>query len=195
MSQPKLIGLTGGIGSGKSTVAKVFMALGVPVFNSDNVAKDIINNDDGVVKLVSETFGAIYENGLLNKEKLAAIVFNDKSALEKLNKIIHPKVAEYFEKWVSENNNAPLLIKEAAILIETGVYKQLDQLILVSAPEKLRIERVVKRDKTTEQQVLDRIKSQLSEEEKQKVADYIIINNDELMVVPQVLEVYQELLK
>ncbi|MDG1477411.1 MAG: dephospho-CoA kinase [Vicingaceae bacterium] len=195
MEQPKLIGLTGGIGSGKSTVAKVFRVLGVPVFNSDDVAKDIINNDVEAIELVIAEFGDVYQDGFLNKEKLATIVFKDKTALEKLNKIIHPKVAECFEKWIDENKKSPILIKEAAILIETGAYKQLDKLVLVTAPEKLRIDRVIKRDNTIVEKVVSRIKAQLSETEKQKVADYIIVNDDKLMVVPQVLELYQQLLK
>jgi len=195
MGQPKLIGLTGGIGSGKSTVAKVFRVLGVPVFNSDDVAKDIINNDVEAVELVIAEFGDVYQDGFLNKEKLATIVFKDKTALEKLNKIIHPKVAECFKKWIDKNKKVPILIKEAAILIETGAYKQLDKLVLVAAPEKLRVDRVIKRDNVTKEQVVSRIKAQFSETEKQKNADYIITNDNKLMVVPQVLELYQQLLK
>jgi len=193
MRKPLLVGLTGGIGSGKSTIAKVFKALGVPVFNSDAIAKDIINNNREVVKQISAEFGAIYSNGKLDKVKLSGIVFNDKTALEKLNKIIHPKVSEYFEAWIDENKKASILIKEAAILIESGAYQQMDKIILVTASEMIRIQRVIQRDNTSEQKVKDRIKMQLSDKEKMTYVDFTIINDGEKLVIPQVLEVYKRL--
>ncbi|MBL4670459.1 MAG: dephospho-CoA kinase [Flavobacteriales bacterium] len=193
MRKPLLVGLTGGIGSGKSTIAKVFKALGVPVFNSDAIAKDIINNNREVVKQISAEFGAIYSNGKLDKVKLSGIVFNDKTALEKLNKIIHPKVSEYFEAWIDENKKASILIKEAAILIESGAYQQMDEIILVTASEMIRIQRVIQRDNTSEQKVKDRIKMQLSDKEKMTYVDFTIINDGEKLVIPQVLEVYKRL--
>ncbi|NQX99320.1 MAG: dephospho-CoA kinase [Flavobacteriales bacterium] len=193
MRKPLLVGLTGGIGSGKSTIAKVFKALGVPVFNSDAIAKDIINNNREVVKQISAEFGAIYSNGKLDKVKLSGIVFNDKTALEKLNKIIHPKVSEYFEAWIGENKKASILIKEAAILIESGAYQQMDKIILVTASEMIRIQRVIQRDNTSEQKVKDRIKMQLSDKEKMTYVDFTIINDGEKLVIPQVLEVYKRL--
>lgn len=190
-----LVGLTGGIGSGKSTVAKIFKPLGVPVFNSDTAAKNIINNNEEVIEQVITEFGAIYENGKLNTGKMAEIVFNDEQALEKLNKIVHPKVKEYFEKWVKENNNSSILIKEAAILIETGAYKLLDKIIVVTAPEKVRIQRVVERDNVSKVKVKERIQAQFSDEERLVYADFKIINDDEQMVIPQVLEVYEQIKK
>jgi len=195
MNKPLIVGLTGGIGSGKSTVAKVFKSLGVPIFNSDEVAKSIINNDTEVVNIVTAEFGDIYIDGKLDKVKMSSIVFNDHNALEKLNQIIHPKVAEYFENWVQENNSAQLLIKEAAILIESGAYQLMDKIVLVTAPESTRIQRVVQRDNTIEQKVKDRIEAQLSDKEKMAYADFTIINNDEQLVIPQVLEVWSELRK
>jgi len=194
MNKPLLVGLTGGIGSGKSTIAKVFESLGVPVFNSDEVAKGIINNDVEVVKNVTAEFGNVYAVGKLDKVKMAAIVFNDANALEKLNKIIHPKVAEYFKEWIEDNKNAQILIKEAAILIESGAYQQMGKTILVTAPELTRIKRVVQRDNTSEEKVKERIKAQLSDEEKMTYADFTIINDDKQLVIPQVLEVYDNLL-
>jgi len=193
MNKPLIVGLTGGIGSGKSTVAKVFESLGVPIFNSDEVAKNIINNDIDVVNEVVAEFGNIYVEGKLDKVKMASIVFNDQNALGKLNKIIHPKVAIYFENWVKDNQDAQILIKEAAILIESGAYLQMDKIILVSAPQNIRINRVVQRDNTTEQKIKERIQSQLSDEEKLSYADFSITNDGEEMIIPQVLEIYKQI--
>ncbi len=194
-SRPLLVGLTGGIGSGKSTVAKIFESLGIPVFNSDTAAKNIINNDAEVVSQVISQFGEMYQDGKLNAEKMAQIVFNDKEALEKLNNIIHPKVRRYFEKWVSEHSDAPVLIKEAAILIESDAYRLMDKIILVVASEKERIARVVKRDNVSTENVKERIQSQLSDEEKQRYADFSINNDGKQMLIPQVLEIYKQIKK
>lgn len=190
-----LVGLTGGIGSGKSTVAKIFKSLGIPVFNSDTVAKNIINNNEEVIEQVIAEFGNVYENGKLNTDKMAEIVFNDEQALEKLNKIVHPKVKEYFEKWVKENNNSSILIKEAAILIESGAHKLMNKVIVVTAPKEIRINRVVKRDDVSEGKVKDRIQAQFSDEERLVYADFKIINDDEQMIIPQVLDVYEQIKK
>jgi len=194
MSKPVLVGLTGGIGSGKSTVAKVFETLGVPIFNSDLIAKSIVNNDAEVISKIVAEFGAIYLDGELDKVKMATIVFNDKTALETLNKIVHPKVGLYFENWVEQNDSVEILMKEAAILIESGAYKQMDKIVLVTAPEALRLERVVNRDNTTGQKVNDRIVAQLSDKQRAVFADYTIDNGGRELVVPQVLEVYKILL-
>jgi len=195
MSKSVLVGLTGGIGSGKSTVAKIFESLGVPVFHSDIVAKSIVDNDTDVISEIVAEFGDIYLDGELDKVKMATIVFNDKKSLETLNKIVHPKVALYFENWVEEHKAEPILIKEAAILIETGAYKHMDEIVLVTAPESVRIQRAVLRDSTSEQKVKDRIQSQLSDTEKNKFADFTINNDGGLLVIPQVLKVYKMLLE
>ena len=194
MSKPVLVGLTGGIGSGKSTVAKVFETLGVPIFNSDVIAKSIVNNDAEVIRKIVAEFGEVYLDGELDKVQMATIVFNDKRALETLNKIIHPKVALHFENWVEQNDSAEILIKEAAILIESGAYKQMDKIVLVTAPESLRLERVVSRDNSTEQKVKHRISAQLSDEKRAVFADYTIDNGGGELIIPQVLEVYKMLL-
>ena len=194
MSKPVLVGLTGGIGSGKSTVAKVFETLGVPIFNSDLIAKSIVNNDAEVINEIVAEFGNIYLDGELDKVKMATIVFNDKKALETLNKIVHPKVALYFENWVEQHKTEQVLIKEAAILIESGAYKHMDKIVLVTAPEPIRIQRVILRDSISEQKVKDRIQSQLSDTEKKKLANFTINNDGELLIIPQVLEVYKILL-
>ncbi len=191
--KPLIVGLTGGIGSGKSTVAKVFQSLGVPVFNSDLEAKHIINNDVEVIRAITFEFGNVYENEKLNRIKMAEVVFNDNNALDKLNKIVHPKVAEYFENWILENNNSSILIKEAAILIESGAYKQIDKIVLVTAPKAIRIQRVISRDSISKEKVIGRMNTQLSDKEKLSYADFFIINDDIQMVIPQVLAAYNKL--
>jgi dephospho-CoA kinase len=191
--KPLIVGLTGGIGSGKSTVAKVFQSLGVPIFNSDLEAKYIINNDVEVIRAITFEFGNVYENGKLNRIKMAEVVFKDKNALEKLNKIVHPKVAEYFENWVLANNDSSILIKEAAILIESGAYKKIDKIVLVTAPTTIRIQRVVNRDNISKEKVKERMNAQLSDKEKLSYADFFIINDDIQMVIPQVLAAYNKL--
>ena len=194
-NKPILVGLTGGIGSGKSTVAKIFNSLGVPIFNSDAVAKEIINHDVDVIKQIKAEFGEIYDSKKLNAKKMAQIVFKDKKELEKLNSIIHPKVKEHFEHWINENSNSPILIKEAAILIESEAYKEMDKIILVIAPVEERIRRVMERDHVLSEQVGARLEVQLSDEEKQKYAQFIITNDGKELVIPQVLKVYNQLKK
>jgi dephospho-CoA kinase len=193
MSKPLLVGLTGGIGSGKSTIAKVFKSLGIPVFNSDVVAKSIINKDAEVIDSITTQFGDVYKNGELDKIMMASIVFTNDKALIELNNIVHPKVAEYFENWVKQNKIERILIKEAAILIESGAYKQMDKIIAVNAPVELRIQRVVSRDNSSIEKVISRINTQLSDEDRGEFADYSIDNGGVELVIPQVLEVYERL--
>lgn len=191
--RPLIVGLTGGIGSGKSTIAKVFKALGVPIFNSDTEAKHIINSDAEVIEAIVAQFGEVYDDGKLNAKKMADAVFKDKNALEKLNKIVHPKVAQYFEHWIIANKDAPILIKEAAILIESGAYKKMDKLVLVIASKHIRTERVMKRDGVAEEKVKERMNVQLSDDEKRSYADFVILNNDSELLIPQVLKMYKAL--
>lgn len=190
-----LVGLTGGIGSGKSIVARVMESLGIPVFDSDKSAKNIINNDVNVVKEITSEFGNVYEDSKLNAQKMAEVVFNDEKALEKLNNIIHPKVKESFDKWVNENTNTPILIKEAAILIESGAYQFMDKIILVIAPEQIRLNRVAARDKVLIDKVKERIESQLSDEQKSAYSDFIIVNDNQQMVIPQVMKILDKIKK
>ena len=195
MSKPLIVGLTGGIGSGKSTVAKIFKSLGVPIFNSDIEAKKIINNDAETIELITNEFGAVYLDGILNSIKMATIVFNDNKSLSRLNAIVHPKVKKAFEKWVFQHGKEAVLIKETAILFETGIYKELDRNILVVAPEQLKLNRVVSRDQTSEEEVKKRMESQLSDEAKNKLADFVIYNNEEKMLIPQVSKCLEALKK
>ncbi|AXT54796.1 dephospho-CoA kinase [Aquimarina sp. AD1] len=172
----KVVGLTGGIGSGKSTVAKMFAELGVSVYIADDEAKKLMNEDLGVknhiVKLLGEKS---YIDGELNRPFIADKVFNDKELLKQLNSIVHPAVADHFIKWKNEQKSE-YVIKEAAILFENGGYKQCDYTILITAPKETRIQRVLKRDNTTKSQVLTRLKNQWEDSKKIPLADFVIIN-------------------
>ena len=175
----KIIGLTGGIGSGKTTIAKKFLERGIPIYNADERSKILLNQPDVIEEIIA-IFGLdiLSEDNVIDKKKLAQIVFQNPEELQKLNKILHPKVGKDFEKWVSEHKNEPLLIKEAAILLESGSYKTCDLIILVTANLENRINRVIARDKTTREEVLNRINNQWSDEKKTQFADFIIVNDE-----------------
>ena len=191
----KLIGITGGIGSGKSTIAKVFMSIGYPVYNSDTRAKELINSNEELINSIKLSFGDdLYNSQGLDRKKMASIVFNNPEKLELLNSIIHPAVGKDFEKWIDLQNTS-FILKEAAILFETGIYKSLHKIILVSAPQETRIERVIKRDNTNQEEVLSRMNNQWSEEKKTELADYVIDNSGNKLVIPQVLEIIKQILK
>jgi dephospho-CoA kinase len=174
----KIIGLTGGIGSGKTTVAKYFASKGIPVYIADEAAKEIMDNKK-VVQEVQAIFSenVILENGLLDRNAIRELVFKDKSKLEQLNKIIHPKVKVDFEDWLKKHKNATFVIKEVAILFETNGHKYCDATILVTAPIETRIKRVLKRDTTSKENILQIINNQLPEEKKIKLATYVITND------------------
>ncbi len=192
----KKIGITGGIGSGKSTVSKVFALLKVPIYNADNRAKYLLNNDADVVLKVKQVFGNdIYLNQELDRKKMAAQVFEQPFLLQQLNEIVHPAVFKDFDNWCNEHQQEPYVLKEAALIFETIIHQKLDAVIMVSSPENLRIERVMKRDSITKEQVLARIKNQMSEEEKLNRADYIIYNDELQLVIPQVVQLHQQLIK
>jgi|TARA_B110000977_G_scaffold89170_1_gene118439 dephospho-CoA kinase len=191
----KLIGITGGIGSGKSTIAKVFMSIGYPVYNSDTRAKELINSNEKLINSIKLSFGDdLYNSQGLDRKKMASIVFNNPEKLELLNSIIHPTVGKDFEKWIDLQNTS-FILKEAAILFETGIYRSLHKTILVSAPQETRIERVIKRDNTNQEEVLSRMNNQWSEEKKTELADYVIDNSGNKLVIPQVLEIIKQILK
>lgn len=189
----KRIGLTGGIGSGKSFIAEIFRNLGVPVFNSDDAARKIQQSDKEVLVAIREKFGDVFlSSGELDRKKLAAIVFSDQQKLLELNAIVHPAVGKAFEIFCSENSSAPYVIKEAAIIFEIGIDETLDGTILVTAPEQIRIERVMKRDGISESDVRARMQKQWSDEEKMKRADWLISNDGEKAILPQVLRIHKE---
>lgn len=196
MKKPLQIGITGGIGSGKSLVSRIFKLLGVPVYDADSRAKSIMTTDGILVSQIKKEFGVLSyrADGGVNREYLAERVFNDPEKLKQLNAWVHPRVGEDFIRWVTEQSSAYVL-KEAALLFEARSNTALDKIIVVSAPEALRISRVLQRDKhRTEQQVRDIIRNQLSEEEKLKRADYILVNDDSKLLIPQVLELHQQFL-
>jgi dephospho-CoA kinase len=190
---PKKIGITGGIGSGKTLVSKVFSLLGVPVYNADDRAKFILHNDAEVMAKVKAVFGEeAYQNKVLNSAYLSQQVFNNEEKLQKLNSFVHPKVAVDFKRWCSEFKDCPYILKEAALLYETNSYKDLDKIIVVQSSSELRIKRILQRDpKRTKDAVKAIMAKQLPEEEKVKRADYIILNDEKNMIIPQVISLHQ----
>lgn len=174
----KIIGLTGGIGSGKTTIANHFRSLGVPVYIADDEAKKIMQSAE-VISSIKDTFGGtIFENDILNRAHLAKIVFGDPDKLKLLNAIVHPAVKKHFKKWLLEHKNFPLVVYEAAILFESGNYKDFDWIITVSAPMESRIQRVIERDGVTREQVLERINAQWTDEQRISKSDFVIENID-----------------
>ena len=178
-TEPKIIGLTGGIGSGKTTVAKYFQSKGIPVYISDEEAKKVMEFPE-IISQIVVVFGStiLGENNTLDRSKLASIVFNQPDKLKHLNAIVHPAVKNNFEQWVGNHKNFPYLVKEAAILFESGSYKDCDAIITVCAPLETRISRVLDRDKTTREKVLQRINNQLSDEERIAKSQYVITNEN-----------------
>ena len=172
----KIIGLTGGIGSGKTTVANHFIAAGIPVYIADDAARKIMQSPE-ILREIEKTFGgSVFEKGVLNRQKLAEIVFSNLDKLKKLNAIIHPAVKKNFGNWILNHKNSPFVIYEAAILFESGSYKDCDMIITVTAPLETRIERVIQRDKTTRQDVFKRINMQWTDEQRQAKSDFVIEN-------------------
>ncbi len=188
------VGITGGIGSGKTTVCNIFKELGVPIYFADQRAKDLYIENADVKKKVIELLGegSYTTSGEVNKAFIAQHVFQDKTQLTALNAIIHPAVRTDYEHWC-KNQTAAYVLREAAILIESGAYQTCDKIIVVTAPEALRIERVVQRDQTSEQEVKNRIMHQLTDIERLEYADFEIINDGEQSLVKQVLAIHQAL--
>lgn len=175
-SLPKIVGITGGIGSGKTTVAKMLATFGAPVYYADDEAKKLTATSPEIRKDLIELLGEeTFKDGVLDRKYMANKIFNDKELLARTNAIIHPRVAEHFRQWV-EKQEFPYVLKEAAILFESGSYKDCDVTVLVTAPEKLRIQRVMKRDNATRKEIMARMKNQWSDAKKQEMADYIVEN-------------------
>lgn len=188
------VGITGGIGSGKSIVTRLFALLGVPVYNADDAAKELMNTNPVIKTKLLEQFGEeTYENGTLNRKWLAAKVFNDAEKLQLLNRIVHPVVINEGIAWLNRQTTS-MVVKEAALFFESGSYKDMDYIIGVYAPQPIRISRVIKRDNVSEQAVLDRIGKQMNEEEKMKRCDFIIYNDEQQLIIPQVLILHEQLL-
>lgn len=188
------IGVTGGIGSGKTTVCKEFEKLGIPVFYADDVAKTILNKPKVAEKLKIIFGEDIVKDNIVDRKKIASVIFSDESKKEKLNSIIHPEVANEYEIWLNQHIDFPYTIKEAAILFETGTYKQLDKIILVIADKATRVERIIKRDNTTEDEVLARMKNQWTDEEKIPLADFIITNEGNSSLENQIQGIHNQIL-
>jgi dephospho-CoA kinase len=184
------VGITGGIGSGKSTVCHVFSIMGIPVFETDKVARQLMNHSPELRTKLIQLFGkSVYlDDQNINRKYLAAIVFNSPESLEQLNSIVHPAVRNSFLEW-SENQTAAYVINEAAIMFETGLNQLMDKTIVIATDEKERIQRVMKRDEITEEQVLQRIRNQWPDEQKIKLADFVIYNNDDQLIIPQIVEI------
>ncbi|MDT0555153.1 dephospho-CoA kinase [Patiriisocius hiemis] len=191
----KIVGLTGGIGSGKTTVSKMFSTLGVPVYIADIEAKKLTNTSKVIRKKITTVFGEdSYINDVLDSKYIANIVFNDSEKLEKLNNIIHPKVAKHFKKWCLKQESV-YCIKEAAILFENGGYKSCDATILVTAPEHIRIERVMQRDGVTKEEVKARMKNQWSDTKKRSLTRLVIENIDLEKTQENVLKMHEKFLE
>lgn len=189
----KIIGLTGGIGSGKSTIAGFFSSLGVKVYIADDEAKNILFRQDAADE-VAAAFGEVaFTDNLPDRAKLAGLVFNDAEKLAKLNSIIHPKVREHFTEWVASHKDEKFVIKEAAILFESGSYKDCDKVILVTAPKEMRVKRVIERDNVSKEKVLERMANQWDDERKKSLSDYIIENISLETAREQVGNIYKEL--
>ena len=187
---PIKVGITGGIGSGKSTVCEVFKLLGVPVFEADAVAKQLQNTNQKIRKGLTHLFGEdIYAHeGVVDRKKLATLIFNDDFQISKVNELIHPVVLEEFENWLKKQNSA-YIVHEAAILFESGFYKMMDFTILVSASEEQRIERIMKRDGVSREIIMQRIKKQWDEGKKQKLANFVIYNDNNNLIIPEIINI------
>lgn len=193
------IGITGGIGSGKTTVARIFETLGIPVYYADDAAKRLMQEHEGLKASIMEHFGkAVYPSGRLNRGHLASLIFGNLQKTSLLNSLVHPVVINHAEEWMKDpfgdGTLPPYALKEAALIFESGSEKKLDYVIGVSAPVELRIERSVKRDGISREDVLKRMSSQMDETEKLSRCQYIISNNDQQMLIPQVLSLHQILL-
>ena len=187
------LGLTGGIGSGKTFVGAIFSKLGIPVFNADDQARKCMSENEVLKQEIQNVFGDnVYHDGLLQNKVLADIVFNNNQKLEGLNKLVHPVVRQRFDSWSVEQTSR-IIIKEAAILFESDSHVDIDKVICVSAPEESRIERVIKRDNTSREQVLRRIEIQMPQNEKEKLSDFVIINDEVELLLPQIIKIIDQI--
>lgn len=194
--KPLQVGITGGIGAGKTIIARIFSLLGIPVYDADSSAKWLMTNDKSLIEEITHLFGkeAYFPDGSLNREFIATQAFLEKDHIKSLNSIVHPAVRKHYHKWVESNTESPYLLKEAAILFESNAHKELDKVITVSAPAEVRIERTLARDaKRSKEQVLAIMEKQMPEEEKILLADYVIYNDDTQLIIPQILAVDSDL--
>jgi dephospho-CoA kinase len=189
------VGITGGIGSGKSTVAKVFAMLGIPVYAADEAGKRLMNENMQLKEQVKFFFGeAAYTNGMLNRKYLADIVFNNEEKLAQLNAVVHPATLKDADEWMN-SQHSPYALKEAAIMFESGAHEHLDYVIGVFAPAALRIQRAMQRDGSSKEQVIARMSRQINETIKMRLCDFIIYNDEQQLLIPQVLQLHDTLTK
>ncbi len=189
------IGVTGGIGAGKSTICEIFSNLDIPVYNADQRARFLMENDPELISKIKNEFSgeAYLENGL-NRSFLSKKVFNDETQLKKLDDLVHPAVFRDFDLWVKDHQSKELVVKEAALLFESGSYKDLDKVILVYCPLEIRINRILLRDEYRNRSDVEKIiEKQMSDTEKKKLADFVIVNDDQRTVIPQVMEILEKL--
>ena len=187
------VGITGGIGSGKTLVCNMFSCLNVPIYNADFQAKEIINTNIYIKKELINIFGKnIYlKTGKIDKKKLSKIIFNNKQAIQQINKIIHPVVRTNYHKWLNKHKAQKYTIKEAAILFESGAYKELDKIITVYSPIDIKITRITIRDNIKQSEIIKKMNNQMSDKLKIKKADYVIFNNEKKLLLPQILKLHK----
>jgi dephospho-CoA kinase len=189
------VGLTGGIGSGKSTVAAIFEVLGIPVYYADAEAKKMMNEDEAIINTIKKIFGEeSYQSGKLNREYISSIVFSNPEKLKELNSIIHPATISGALKWMNQQTT-PYSIKEAALIFESYSEKDLDYIIGVTAPEEIRIKRAMMRDDISKEKVEERIKEQMNEVDKMNLCNFIINNDETILLIPQVIAIHEHLLQ
>lgn len=193
ITKTKIIGLTGGIGSGKSTIASYLISIGIPVYISDLEARKVMELPEISALIASEFGNENFENGMINRDRLASVVFETPEKLKQLNAIVHPAVKKHFDQWVIAHKNESIIVKETAILFESGAYKDCDYIISVSAPLETRIQRVMNRDKTTREKILQRINNQMSDEERNAKSDYVILNNNFELVKSNINDIIKKL--
>ena len=195
MSKPFQVGITGSIGSGKSLVCKIFQKLGAPVYDADSHAKELMTTDGILVSGIKKEFGDLsyHGDGSLNRIYLAEHVFHNEEKLQRLNQLVHPRVAVDYAKWVEQHRHFSYVLKEAALLFEAGSYKLLDRIVVVHTPVDIRIKRVLKRDpQRTVEQIRAIVEKQMSDDEKLKRADDIVVNDESALLIPQVLKLHNE---
>jgi dephospho-CoA kinase len=195
IERPRMkLGITGGIGSGKTSVCRVFSVLGIPVFFADNEAREIMNEDIPIRTKINEIAGRdLYSGGSLNRSELAAIIFRDPTILHRVNELVHPAVFGKFSRW-AEHQVKPYVIMEAAILFESGAAELVDRVATVYAPVEERIARVMLRNKLSREEITDRMKNQMDDEEKIRLSDYVIDNSEKKMIIPAILEIHKDIL-
>ena len=189
------LGVTGGIGSGKTSVCRVFTILGIPVFSTDRDAREIMNNDKVIIQGINSIARKdLYHTGDLDRKELAILIFNDNALLEKVNSLVHPIVFDHFNRW-EKKQTAPYVIMEAAILFESGASNLVDKIATIVAPIEERLNRVIHRNSLSREQVLDRMRNQIDDESRIKLSDYVIYNSENDMIIPAILKIHEDILK